>query len=144
MHEKIGMAVLALSALATPVHAQTLTPALRACERMTDSTKRLSCYDAEMRRIEASARSGAPSASTQAPAAEPPPSSRISAQVTAVSRQGSGRYLVSLDNGQVWLQTQDDLGFDPQAGDPVTIKRGALGSYWMTSKHSVVSVRRLH
>jgi hypothetical protein len=78
------------------------------------------------------------------PPREPRTPSRITARVASASRQPSGRYIVTLENGQVWLQTEDELGFVPGAGSSVSIKRGLLGSYWMSDKHYVVAVRRLH
>ena len=42
----------------------------------------------------------------------------------------AGRHLaVSLDNGQIWAV--NELGAALRAGDAVTIKRGALGSFLM-------------
>ncbi len=70
--------------------------------------------------------------------------SRITARVASATRQASGRYLITLENGQVWLQTEDELGFRPRNGSSVSIKRGLLGSYWMTAdKYYAVAVRRL-
>lgn len=53
----------------------------------------------------------------------------ISATATQVGRSGADRIVVTLDNGQVWMQADpnDDLRINP--GDPVTIERAALGSY---------------
>jgi len=70
--------------------------------------------------------------------------SRITARVVSATRQASGRYLITLENGQVWLQTEDELGFRLRAGSSVSIERGLLGSYWMTAdKYYAVAVRRL-
>ncbi len=77
------------------------------------------------------------------PPAAPPEPSRITARVASAARQPSGRYIVTLENGEVWLQTEDQLGFTPRKGSSVSIKRGMLGSYWMTDKYYVVGVRRL-
>lgn len=99
----------------------------------------------------------APSGSAAPPAASPeerfglPPDagesrtpSRIAARVATATRQSSGRYIITLENGEVWLQTEDRLGFMPRPGGSVSIKRGLLGSYWMTAdKFYVVAVRRL-
>ena len=69
--------------------------------------------------------------------------SRITAQVASATRAASGRYIVTLENGQVWLQTDDELGFHPRHGSSVSIKRGMLGAYWMSDKYYVVAVKRL-
>jgi len=61
------------------------------------------------------------------------PIDRISAGVTEYSMTPLGRFVVFLDNGQVWRQLDGDTGrplFRRNAADnSVTISRGALGSY---------------
>lgn len=69
--------------------------------------------------------------------------SRVTAGIASAVRQSSGRYLITLENGQVWLQTEDQLGFNPHRGSSVSIKRGLTGAYWMSDKYYVVGVRRL-
>jgi hypothetical protein len=188
--------LLAASSIAfAPAHAQSVTPALKACMTEPDGPTRLACYDREMRRIEGAAApvataappasSAAPVASAAAPvasaaapvasaaavaapvasaparaaptAASPqeqfglPPDAdrearmpkRITAKVALATRQASGRYTITLENGEVWLQTEDQLGFTLHQGSSVSIKRGLLGSYWLTDKYYVVAVRRL-
>jgi hypothetical protein len=52
-----------------------------------------------------------------------------------------GNVRVALDNGQAWTFTATDALL--RAGDPVTIKRGALGSFLLTtpSHHTYHAVR---
>ena len=69
--------------------------------------------------------------------------SRITARVASAARQSSGRYVITLENGEVWLQTQDELGFVPRRGSSVSIKHGVLDAYWMSDQYYVVAVRRL-
>jgi len=38
-------------------------------------------------------------------------------------------WLFTLDNGQVWRQDEVRVGFMPEEGDEVTIRKGSLGSY---------------
>lgn len=196
-------ALLALSAALTPAHAQTITPALKACMTVPDRPARLACYDTEMKRIEGASAAASPSVSapganapssvsaaapaspappaalpavvSAAPAASAPPvapappvasapptaspqkqfglpptadrerrlPSRITARVASATRQASGRYIITLENGEVWLQTDDELGFAPRRGSAVSIKRGVLNSYWMRDRYYVVAVRRV-
>lgn len=59
----------------------------------------------------------------------------IEQKVASARRNPYGGWLIKLDDGSVWSQTDDGvLGLDPRAGDKVTVRRGALGSF-------VVSVR---
>lgn len=70
-----------------------------------------------------------------APGAEPPPPGpidSISAKVTEVTYSRFGKFVVFLDNGQVWRQIEGDgdQAEFPKGGEiVVTIERGALGSY---------------
>jgi len=38
-------------------------------------------------------------------------------------------WLFTLDNGQVWRQDEVRVGFQPEQGEEVTLRKGALGSY---------------
>jgi hypothetical protein len=58
----------------------------------------------------------------------------ITARVTAVTRTREGAEIVLLDNGQSWeLEERDPL---LAAGDAVTIRRGTLGSFMLTTPTS--------
>ncbi len=61
--------------------------------------------------------------------------SKLQSRITALALAGDGRTLFTLDNSQVWRQLEAD-GTDVMArlGDPVTISRGLLGSYWLQLK----------
>jgi hypothetical protein len=55
-----------------------------------------------------------------------------------------GLFVATLDNGQVWLQSElnSKLRIDPQ--ETVTIRRGLMGSYLLTGKQGVATrVKRL-
>jgi hypothetical protein len=56
----------------------------------------------------------------------------ITAKVTAVAGRRKGDYRITLDNGQVWAETQRTGGEPPQPGETVTLRRGALGSYFLS------------
>jgi hypothetical protein len=69
-----------------------------------------------------------------APGARPPlePLDHIAATVSDFAYNPYGRFVVFLDNGQIWQQLQADTGqarFSKKTKDQVTIARGALGSY---------------
>lgn len=68
----------------------------------------------------------------------------INAHVTAVTTNASGRFVVELDNGHVWVQTETDTYPNLKSGDPVTIKRAAMGSFRLAGPLKVSwRVRRL-
>ena len=72
------------------------------------------------------------------PHAAPEGPASVQARVTKLIDNRAGRAYVVLDNGQTWVfvDALDDSRLSP--GDPVTIKRGSLGSFLMLtpSKHS--------
>jgi hypothetical protein len=82
------------------------------------------------------AKFGSEALPAKAPAAgeEPPPGpiDSISAKVTEVTYNQFGKFVVFLENGQVWRQIEGDgdRAQFPKGDDVVvTIERGALGSY---------------
>jgi hypothetical protein len=137
-----------------------LERALAHCAAIASGDDRLACYDAL-----ASGHSpgGVPPPPTT-PQAAPPPAKEdfglstvqkekkqpaqkqiesISTSVTGLGTSSIGRMLVELDNGQSWeLDSADPL---LAVGDAVTIERGALGSFLMTTpSRRTHHVRRLH
>jgi hypothetical protein len=86
-------------------------------------------------------------AAKEEPAGTPAPKeTKLQARITALALAGDGRTLFTLDNSQVWRQLEAD-GTDVMArlGDPVTISRGLLGSYWLQLKTGRgCKVTRLH
>jgi hypothetical protein len=135
--------------LCAAVHVRTadaaaVPDALRTCTQVTDNDQRLSCFDREMAReiaqsdsllgltpqqehrlaVEAAKQSGAPP-----PAIAPKP--QVSGTIARVVRRADGRALITLDNGQVWLQGEAYERFDAQPGETVLVRSGVLGSFYM-------------
>lgn len=57
---------------------------------------------------------------------------QIEARVTAVRQRPGGEQVLTLENGQVWQQTERRRDPVFSAGDTVVIKRGLLGSFLLT------------
>jgi hypothetical protein len=71
--------------------------------------------------------------------------SQITAHVTSVRYLPRGEIVVGLDNNQTWQQAEYDGDVSMNVGDPVTIKAGALGAYYMRPRVGrVVRMRRIH
>lgn len=70
----------------------------------------------------------------------------ISATVAQVSFRPTGEVVVTLDNEQVWVQAEAvTISVRVKAGDAVTIRKAALGSYTLlTPSRSSIRVRRVH
>jgi hypothetical protein len=68
----------------------------------------------------------------------------MSEKVASVGRRPTGELVVTLDNGQVWVQIETTTMARISAGDTVTIRKAALGSYQLVSPNKVtVRVRRV-
>lgn len=125
-----------------------LPSSLQACTQEPDDSRRLACYDHEMARLAAAA--PAPAVSP-APTPVPdksfgltpeqqrqlePRASRdkvapqaLSSTVSAVGSHADGRLVITLANGQVWVQGEAYEVFHVNVGDVITIKPGLLGSF---------------
>jgi hypothetical protein len=66
--------------------------------------------------------------------ARPKDLSSIDAHIKAVSLAGTGLATFTLDNGQIWRQLSAEGDLLAKPGDPVTVSRGVLHSYWLQTK----------
>ena len=130
---------------------------LRQCAEINESAKRLACYDQVAERPPAagaalSKNSPAPKGSAAAPASDatataapkesfglynaehpaaPAVEALITAKVISIGISSSGRSTVALEGNQVWeLDSADPV---LAKGDTVTVKRGTLGSFILTT-----------
>lgn len=128
------------------------------CVPIEDPTSRLACFDAATRgtqRTQTDAATASAAASAPAAAAVPSTTAARSTQaegsanfglterndvpdkITASVREVAshtvpGRWVVTLDNGQVWEQRETTAANRrPRPGDSVTIEQGSFGSYLM-------------
>lgn len=131
-----------------------------ACASERDDARRLACYDAAV---------AGPKHPTQAPK-EPKPTATefgvtgsavarqrsqeqeqnqdekvesLAAAVVKVSSQPRGELVVTLDNGQVWMQKKIERYFTVKPGDKVTINAGVLGSFRMINGNRSTQVTRV-
>jgi hypothetical protein len=113
--------------LASPTAAQRvdarLTAAL-ACVYVVDQAQRLACYDRSMVPLSEAAASGALEGRSLGPKS-------LAGKIRAMRGQGSDRLLVQLENGDRWTLMLEGNERLPKAGDPVTIRRGVLGNWWV-------------
>ncbi len=59
---------------------------------------------------------------------------QLTATITELSTMAHGELVLTLDNGQVWQQKPGDRAMRIKVGDQVTIKRGSLNSFLLTSE----------
>jgi hypothetical protein len=113
--------------LATPAAAQRVDARLSAaldCVKVTDETQRLACYDRAMVPLSEAAASGALQGRSLGPKS-------LEGKIRAMRGQGVDRLIVQLDNGDRWTLMLEGNERLPRAGDAVTIRRGALGNWWV-------------
>ena len=126
------------------------------CAQLRNDTERLACYDQAFGKpaAAAAATAAAPNEqfgftekelarSTGQSAASAAPES-VTAAITSVVRRHDGKFVVALDNAQVWAQSEFNSQADVEIGDSVTVRRGALGSYLLVTKAKIgTRVRRV-
>jgi hypothetical protein len=112
-----------------------LPDALQACTLERDDSKRLACYDREVAHLAAKPDKSFGLSPQQQTKLEPPEArdkpkpQTLSSTVSAVSQRADGRNVVTLANGQVWLQGEAWTAMPVSVGDTISIKPGALGSF---------------
>lgn len=145
----IPLACLVVSALATSASA---ADELGTCAGIKDDSARLACYDglasrsqpdttkavADFGVTEQLRRQRDPEAWS---AARP---ESITSTVKSVGRNASDRLVVTLEDGQVWLQVETKSHVPLRPGDVVVIKRAAMGTFMLLTPSSVATrVRRV-
>lgn len=149
------MSLLAASAFACAAHASELPEAAASCAAVASPAERLACYDrvfppaigAETLAEQARADFGLTREESTArnPGLAPPsgPDS-IRATVANVAERSRGSRVITLDNGQVWAQTDASSLGSVEAGDSVELKRGSFSSYRLMTEGGVpLKVRRV-
>jgi hypothetical protein len=154
------IAVVVLLLVSSPAFAaETSIPAeLKVCASIKRNTERLSCYDRAMGALAAGkeATAALPAAAeasfgvsankevkSKPEIAERGDVDSVTANVKSFGHTDDGSRVFNLDNGQKWRQidTKDPL---LKAGDAVTIKRAALGSFQMfVPTGRAIKVRRI-
>jgi hypothetical protein len=128
--------VLTASGMMTGTEAATplgVSDSMRACVQEQNDSRRLACYDREMARAEKSyGLTDEQKRKLEQPKAgiDAKPQT-LSSKVLAVTLRADGRNVITLENGQIWVQGEAFEHTAIHAGDAVTIKPGLLGSLYM-------------
>jgi hypothetical protein len=134
----------------------TLPEPIRACATMRNDMERLVCYDKAVAHIESGSAAPSPENMFGASTALTPDRKaereakgeemqQLSGTVVSLSRASSGLLTVTLDNGQVWRQTDTDTILTIETGDSVTISRASLGTFRLVDKRGRTSrFKRVH
>jgi hypothetical protein len=117
----------------------TLEGALQVCAQEKDDARRLSCFDREVQNLAHTHDNSFGLTAEQerksqpAEARDKASSQTLSSVVSAVSTRADGRLVITLANGQTWVQGEAWEVFHLSVGDPVTIKHGTLGSFQLST-----------
>jgi hypothetical protein len=143
--------LLAVACLPANAGSDPLAEGLRGCARQSDDAQRLACFDAlvsALPKVEAD-QFGMTSEITRKrtpPGEQRTPSDEIlPGKIIALGETATGKKIFTLDNGQVWIQTepQPQLRFD--VGDVIRIEHGAMSSLWLAAdKNRKVRVKRVN
>ncbi len=159
-------ALLATAVVVTAASAASVATDPSRCATIDGDAARLACFDAAFPRggpqSPPAANSNPPAAAAapppeavfgvndtvrrargERPAAEAAPPS-IESTLARLDTLESGRFRVTLANGQVWEQVEPSLRFQPRTGETITVRQAALGSYLMrATRGAAVRARRL-
>jgi len=123
---------------ATPLCASELADAVHACAAEPDDAKRLACYDSAAGRSHSQIAPRAGGVAATKPPVIPtttgaptPGTPDITATITKLSRHADGRYVITLSNGQVWLEAETKERFQADTGDLVNIRTELLGTHYL-------------
>jgi hypothetical protein len=161
-----GAALVCAATVAWARPAQTGTPAqvqrLMACRTITAADQRLACYDRETaamnqaianndlvmidkEKARAAGRSlfGFSIPNFGGLFGTNGEINQIDGTIKSTGHNQDGGWVITLDDGSVWSQTDDWPGFDARPGKKIIVKRGTLGSFWLTSGQSGIKVKRI-
>jgi hypothetical protein len=80
-------------------------------------------------------------ATAKATAKAAAPSTQITATITNLTRKADGRFVITLNNGEVWLQAETKERFLASVGDVISLRTQLLGAHYLrTPKGSDVRV----
>jgi hypothetical protein len=148
VYRSLGLALAAICLPALAV-AENLDDALRRCARQSDVAQRLACFDDIVRtlpQVEADRfgmtadieRKRDPQAVQQAK------DEMLSGKISGLRQAPHGQLIFTLDNGQVWIQTEASPNVQFALSEDVHIEHGAMSSLWLVAdKHRKVRVNRL-
>jgi len=138
--------VLSLSLPFPALGSDGLADRMHTCAGELNDAKRLACYDREIGRASPGDNQDLGLTDEmlrqerRQAGLKPAPARSVSGKVVTIARSPDGKFTVTLDNGQVWAQ-QEVLDFPVQAGDVVSVRRGALGVLWMTNGTRPIETR---
>jgi hypothetical protein len=143
--------VILLAATCVPVRGATdsLEADLRRCAQERESTPRLACFDAlvsKLPQLDADRVGMTAEIERRRSSAAPEPAKdpMLSGKITGLQQAAEDQWIFTLDNRQVWEQSEPKHSIRFAVGETVYIEHGAMDSLWLVGSHNrKVRVRRL-
>ncbi|WP_372785214.1 hypothetical protein [Phenylobacterium sp.] len=129
------------------------------CRKLTDNTARLACFDEAAAAMDQAEAKGdivvvdreqarkvrrqafgftLPSLALFERGEKPEEIANMEGKITAARQNNAGKWVIRLEDGATWSQIDtNEVPNPPQAGDTVTIRKAAMGSYMMSLGHHV-------
>ncbi len=143
--------------IASELAAGELPSGLQACRAERDDANRLSCYDREIDAQSRRPSKGAETPPVQQAAVPRTPEEdfghrqvrvredraaeqqedrlkELVATVIEVAKRANGTHVMTLDNGQVWMESSLEPAFRVAPGESITIKPAALGTFLLSTQ----------
>lgn len=137
------------------------------CRSIAAEAERLACYDREVAAMDQAQSSGelvamdrnqvrrtrrslfgltVPNLGIFGDDNEDEEASRIESTVRSASQNAAGKWVIEIADGARWIQVDSrNLNFPPRAGQPIRIRRAAMGSYLANVNDQVaIRVRRVN
>ena len=64
---------------------------------------------------------------------DPPKLDKLTARIASIAQKPHGESIYSLEDGQVWEEAESEQHIPLHSGEEVTIKRGVLGAFYLSS-----------
>jgi hypothetical protein len=127
------------------------------CARVADPAQRLACYDKayplapgvleqarQLARAAFGLERGKDVPRNPGQSQEEADPDRVQGKVARVSHGNAGQRVITLDGGQTWITTEATTGAQMRPGDTVTLRKGLMGNYLLTTQGGgVVRVKRV-
>jgi hypothetical protein len=127
------------------------------CARIADPAKRLACYDQafplapgvleqarELARAAFGLDRGKDVPRNPGQSQEEADPDRVQGKVAKVTHGNAGQRVITLDGGQTWMTTESVSAAQMRPGDTVTLRKGLMGNYILTTQGGgVVRVKRV-
>ncbi len=134
-----SLLLLALSVVPAYAGSEPVGDGLRRCARETDEQQRLACFDAlasalpQIKTDQFGMTVGI--AHKRDPTAGFDKTEVLTGKINGLQEVANGQLIFTLDNGQLWIQTEPKPGMHFSVGEAIQVEQGAMGSLWLAADH---------